>query len=75
MFRTMPFHSKETALCNVNKALQNRHFFSFAEKGRHPDPHDPLVACLVVVFIQLSVLNVKVELKVAYYLIIEKNSS
>ena len=43
---TTPFKSQENALFDIKKALQKRHFCSFAEKGRGPDPEDPLVARL-----------------------------
>ena len=37
------FKSKDSTLSDINGALQKGQFRSFAEKGRGPDPQDPLV--------------------------------
>ena len=50
MFGTTPFQSNEDALFDIKKALQKGHFGSFAEKGRDPEPQDPLIAPLTYAF-------------------------
>jgi len=47
VFGTTPFQTKESAIFDIERALQGD-FRSFAEKGRGPDPKNPLVARLVV---------------------------
>ena len=43
------FQSKENALFNIKRALQNRQFRCFAEKGKGPDPQEP-PSCVPVLY-------------------------
>ena len=40
-FLTMFFQHKDSALFDIKRALEEGHFFIFAEKDRGPDPQDP----------------------------------